>query len=205
MKLTCGPSSIDIEQISASEWTLNGQQIKEGMRFEITSGSISTLTVNNVILADIGKSLTPMEFIFPVLYFELMINWLLSITGIYKCSLKGRIIDFIQEGLVTNSVIREAPVVRLQSRVNVDCQQSQFHELQCCVQFPYEVNWFQDAPLLSSMYETSNGTASVSQLDTAMKQVVTAVVTIHSRVQQQEFLLHKAQLRVRKLQRSTTN
>lgn len=70
MKLTCGPPNIDIGQISAFEWTLNGQQIKESMRFEITAGSISTLTVNNVIFADIGKSLTPMEFIFPFLYFE---------------------------------------------------------------------------------------------------------------------------------------
>lgn len=197
MKLTCGPPNIDIGQISSSEWTFKGQQIKEGERFEITNGSsISTLTVNNVILADIGKSLTPVEFLFPFLYVELPINLLLSITGTYECSLKGRIIDFIQDGLVTNRVIREAPVVRLQSRVNVDCQQSQSHELQCCVQLPYKVKWFQDRTLTSSTYETSNDIASVFPLDTAMKQVITAVVTIHSRVQLQEILLCKAQLRV---------
>lgn len=125
-----------------------------------------------------------------------MFSLLLSITGIYECSLKGKMVDFIQDGLVTNSVIREAPVVRLQSRVNVDCQQSQFHELQCCVQFPYKVKWFQDTTLFSSTYETSNDITSVFQLDTAIKQVITAVVTIHSRVQQQELLLHQAQLRV---------
>lgn len=56
MTLTCGPPDIDLGQISASEWTFNGQKIENGKRFEITSGRIYTLTVNNVILADIGKS-----------------------------------------------------------------------------------------------------------------------------------------------------
>lgn len=70
MTLTCGPPSIQIGQISASEWTFNGQKIKKSTRFEITSGSISKLTVDNVILADIGKLVTPLELFFLFHYFE---------------------------------------------------------------------------------------------------------------------------------------
>lgn len=70
MTLTCGPPNVQMGQISASEWTFNGQKIKKSTRFEITSGSISKLTVNNIILADIGKLVTPLEFFFLFLYFE---------------------------------------------------------------------------------------------------------------------------------------
>lgn len=70
MTLTCGPPNVEMGQISASEWTFNGQKIKQSTRFEITSGSISKLTVNNIILADIGKLVTPLEFFFLFLYFE---------------------------------------------------------------------------------------------------------------------------------------
>lgn len=84
-----------------------------------------------------------------------MINLLLSITGIYECTLRGEVNDFLQDGQVTNSVIREAPVVRLQGRINAVCQERQFQELQCCVQLPYKVRWFQDATILpSSTFET---------------------------------------------------
>lgn len=70
MTLTCGPPDIDLGQISSSEWTFEGQKIKNGTRFEITSGVIYTLTVSNVILADIGMAITEMELTFPYLYFE---------------------------------------------------------------------------------------------------------------------------------------
>lgn len=58
MTLTCGPpTNIDVGQISGSEWTFNGQEIKDSMRININiSGMKSILTVKNVILADIGKS-----------------------------------------------------------------------------------------------------------------------------------------------------
>lgn len=126
-----------------------------------------------------------------------MINLFLSITGTYECALRGQIIDFIQVGQVTNSIIREAPVVRLQSRVNADCQEGQFQELQCCVQLPYKVKWFQDGTILPScMYETSFDTTSVFHLDTSMKQLKRALMTFHSCDQQQEILLHQAQLPV---------
>lgn len=70
MTLTCGPPDIDLGQISASEWTFNGQKIENGKRFEITSGWIYTLTVNNVILADIGTAVNQMEFTFLHLHFQ---------------------------------------------------------------------------------------------------------------------------------------
>uniref|UniRef100_H3C5V0 Uncharacterized protein n=1 Tax=Tetraodon nigroviridis TaxID=99883 RepID=H3C5V0_TETNG len=124
MTLTCGSSKIDLGEISASEWTFNGQKIENGKRFEIiTSGAISTLAVNNVILADIG---------------------------LYKCTLKAQGIDFIQEGNVTGDIIKEAPVVRLHSQINVKCREGLIQELDCCVQFPYKVNWVQDKTILPS-------------------------------------------------------
>lgn len=56
---------------------------------------------------------------------------------------------------MTGGVIREAPVVRLHSRVNVKCQEDLIQELDCCVQSPYKVKWFQDETVLSSStYET---------------------------------------------------
>lgn len=111
-----------------------------------------------------------------------MINLLLSITGTYECVLRGQIIDFIQVGRVTNNIIREAPVVRLQSRVNADCQERLFQEIQCCVQLPYKIKWFQDATILpSSMYETSFDTSSIFHLDISMKQLKRALTTFHSR------------------------
>lgn len=64
MTLTCGPPNIQMGQISDSKWTFNGQKIIKSTRFEITSGLISKLTVNNVILADIGKSAAPAELSF---------------------------------------------------------------------------------------------------------------------------------------------
>lgn len=58
MTLTCGPpTNLDVGQISGSEWKYNGQEIKDSIRIQITtSGMKSMLQVNNVILADIGKS-----------------------------------------------------------------------------------------------------------------------------------------------------
>lgn len=80
MTLTCGSSKIDLGEISASEWTFNGQKIENGKRFEIiTSGAISTLAVNNVILADIGKAVTEMEFTFLYFFFERTHHYLVSL------------------------------------------------------------------------------------------------------------------------------
>lgn len=66
MTLTCGPPEIDLGQISASEWSFNGAKIQKSMRFEITSGTISTLTVKDVILADEGMAVTETTFTFPL-------------------------------------------------------------------------------------------------------------------------------------------
>ena len=74
MTLTCGPPDIDLGQISASEWTFNGQKIENGKRFKITSGLVYTLTVNNVIHSDIGKGVTETELIFLSHYLEITDN-----------------------------------------------------------------------------------------------------------------------------------
>lgn len=57
--LTCGPppENIDVGQIYDSEWKTKELTIRNGGRIEIvTNGNMSVLTVNNVILADTGKS-----------------------------------------------------------------------------------------------------------------------------------------------------
>lgn len=70
MTFTCGPPEIDLGDISASEWTFNGRKIENCKRFEITSSAMYTLSVNNVILADIGKPVTEMGFMFLYFFFK---------------------------------------------------------------------------------------------------------------------------------------
>lgn len=56
MTLTCGDPEINVGEISQSTWKHYGSEIKDSVRIKITaSGAESNLTVNNVILADIGK------------------------------------------------------------------------------------------------------------------------------------------------------
>lgn len=75
-------------------------------------------------------------------------------TGLYRCTLRGRAMDFLQEGVVTEAQIKQAPNVRLQSEVNVRCTDRQMDiPLYCCVQHPYTVKWFQGMTALNtSMY-----------------------------------------------------
>ncbi|XP_039638413.1 adhesion G protein-coupled receptor F4-like [Perca fluviatilis] len=120
MTLTCGPPEINVGQINGSEWTLNQGEITESARIKVnTSGMVSMLTVDNVILADIG---------------------------IYECTLIGKVINFTQKGDTTNK-IQQAPIVQLQSNLNVYCNgtEGQKQPLECCVQSPYTVTWFSSA------------------------------------------------------------
>lgn len=56
MTLTCGDPKINVGEISQSTWKHNGSEIKDSVRIKITTSAMeSNLTVNNVILADIGK------------------------------------------------------------------------------------------------------------------------------------------------------
>ncbi|XP_042246628.1 uncharacterized protein LOC121882433 isoform X1 [Thunnus maccoyii] len=124
MTLTCGPppENINIGQISDSRWKFRGLRIKGSGRFTITtSDNTSVLRIDNVILAD---------------------------AGLYECTLIGRVMDFLQKGDVTK--IKQAPVVRLQSKVNVQCKLGQIQPLQCCVQSDYKVKWFQGTTVLQS-------------------------------------------------------
>ncbi|XP_049446564.1 uncharacterized protein LOC125897346 isoform X5 [Epinephelus fuscoguttatus] len=135
MSLTCGPpENINVGLISGSVWKFQGREIKESGRLEVTTSSMkSVLTVKNVILADIGH---------------------------YECTLTGGVINFHQNGDITRNEIRPAPIVRLQSRVNVKCDGTEGQKpLQCCVQYPYKVRWFlgsTDLPLDVTV-TTNNG------------------------------------------------
>lgn len=62
--------------------------------------------------------------------------------------------DFLQEGVVTETHIKRAPNVRLQSEVNVQCTGRKLDlPLNCCVQNPYTVKWFRGMTALNtSMY-----------------------------------------------------
>lgn len=56
MTLTCGPSEVNIGEISGSVWKFNGREMKNSARINIvSSGSASTVQVRDVILADRGK------------------------------------------------------------------------------------------------------------------------------------------------------
>ncbi|XP_049914802.1 adhesion G protein-coupled receptor F5-like isoform X22 [Epinephelus moara] len=135
MLLTCGPpENVNVGQISGSVWKFQGREIKERGRLEVTTSRMeSVLTVKNVILADIGH---------------------------YECTLTGGVINFHQNGDITRNEIRPAPIVRLQSRVNVKCDGTEGQKpLQCCVQYPYKVRWFlgsNDSPLDVTV-TTNNG------------------------------------------------
>ncbi|KAL7388956.1 hypothetical protein ABVT39_024000 [Epinephelus coioides] len=135
MLLTCGPpENVNVGLISGSVWKFQGREIKESGRLEVTTSRMeSVLTVKNVILADIGH---------------------------YECTLTGGVINFHQNGDITRNEIRPAPIVRLQSRVNVKCDGTEEQKpLQCCVQYPYKVRWFLDSPdlPLDVTVTTNNG------------------------------------------------
>ncbi|XP_026174851.1 uncharacterized threonine-rich GPI-anchored glycoprotein PJ4664.02-like [Mastacembelus armatus] len=132
MMLKCGPPPVNIHvgHISGSVWKFKGLEIKAGGRIKINNtGNVSVLTVNNIIAAD---------------------------TGFYECTLKGRVMDFLQNGTVRENQIKQAPIVQLQSQINIQCKEGQIQPLECCVQKPYTVQWFQGTTVLIS--DPTNGT-----------------------------------------------
>lgn len=58
--------------------------------------------------------------------------------------------DFVQQGTVRESNIRQAPIVRLQSELNVKCKSGLIKSLKCCVQSLYKVKWFDKDKVLNS-------------------------------------------------------
>lgn len=78
--------------------------------------------------------------------------------------------EFLQEGVLTGNEIKQAPILRLQSKVNVKCEEGKIQKLQCCVQSSYKVKWFQNTTVLQfSKYELTLKTPlSVEKLDTAI-------------------------------------
>ncbi|XP_068564840.1 adhesion G protein-coupled receptor F5-like isoform X2 [Cebidichthys violaceus] len=129
MTLMCD-DKLNEGDISGSVWTFKGREIKSGGRIIISnSGVTSSLKVNNVILRDIGR---------------------------YECTLTGSNISFSQNGDVTKEKIKKAPIIRVQSQVNVKCKEGQKQSLQCCVQSTYTIKWFRDSELLSTNPVTNN-------------------------------------------------
>ncbi|XP_054617570.1 uncharacterized protein LOC129172146 isoform X3 [Dunckerocampus dactyliophorus] len=115
MALRCGPppDNIDLGEITDSKWKLNGREIKNGGRIQITTfARQSELRVGNVILADAGS---------------------------YECTLMSRVMYFVQKGQAN---IIQAPNIRLPSKVNVKCSAGLTVPIQCCVQSNYVVRWF---------------------------------------------------------------
>ncbi|XP_053300843.1 adhesion G protein-coupled receptor F5 isoform X1 [Pleuronectes platessa] len=129
LSLKCKPSeSVIVGLILSSRWTFNGREIKDGGRFKITiSNSMSMLEVNNVIPADSGN---------------------------YSCTLSKTDLEFQQKGIVMESKIKEAPVVRLKSKFHVKCVPGQIQPFKCCVQRPYTIKWFQGKDQLTSVSVT---------------------------------------------------
>lgn len=85
--------------------------------------------------------------IMPILQYS---NEILSIAGHYECYLESQDSTFIQDGFVKAEVIKQAPVLRIQSKLNVKCMEGQTQPIQCCVQSGYKVKWFQGTTELST-------------------------------------------------------
>lgn len=82
-----------------------------------------------------------------------LLKFTISLTGLYECTFKGGVLDYIQKGSVTRSNIVQAPNIRLSSVINAHCVNGTGQLLKCCVQPGYNVTWFNnELPLESSMY-----------------------------------------------------
>lgn len=130
MMLTCGPPDIDVGTIDGSVWKFKGLAISSDRIKATFAGSQSTLTVNNVIPAD---------------------------AGLYECTLKGKNLHFIRTGRVKDDNIIQAPIVRLQSKISVKCEDGGVQPLQCCVQSSYSVSWFDGTNSLTSVPVPAEG------------------------------------------------
>ncbi|XP_034383954.1 adhesion G protein-coupled receptor F5-like isoform X2 [Cyclopterus lumpus] len=129
MSMMCTISdNLNVGTISSSCWTFNRKKINRSERITIlTSGVTSTLTINKVILLDIG---------------------------VYECFLTGQIISFSQNGDVQTN-IKQAPIIRLQNKINVECKVGKKQSITCCVQLPYEIKWFRNSAELKSDITTN--------------------------------------------------
>lgn len=72
----------------------------------------------------------------------------LKFTGLYECTLRGSLMNFLQSVKLPRNAIREAPNVRLRNEINVKCEDGQTQELECCVQSSYRLTWYQDTNVL---------------------------------------------------------
>ncbi|XP_070398011.1 adhesion G protein-coupled receptor F5 [Nothobranchius furzeri] len=123
MNLICDPHNINIGKVTEASWTLNGLQITSKRMTPYTSETRSTLTITNVILSD---------------------------AGFYECTLGGDV-DFYQSLNVTTTNIFAAPVVQVQNEISVSCTDGTASKsLQCCVQPPFKVQWYDGSTAVGS-------------------------------------------------------
>lgn len=78
------------------------------------------------------------------LYFQL------NFSGLYECTLNGKLMNSQHRVQIPKTAFREAPNVRLQNEIHVKCEEGQTQNLDCCVQSPYQVKWYQDTNVLSA-------------------------------------------------------
>ncbi|CAL9692194.1 unnamed protein product [Knipowitschia caucasica] len=129
MKLQCGPPDVNLGELSSVQWKFNDGILNNRPRHVInTIGLQSTLTVSQVILADIG---------------------------LYECTLKISVLEYIQKRKVTDEDIRPAPNIRVDAEINAECDGSLL-ALTCCVQEPYKVKWYLGKTILNSVASETN-------------------------------------------------
>lgn len=58
--------------------------------------------------------------------------------------------DFVQQGVLQETAIKRAPIMRVRTKIHVECTEGKIQPLQCCVQSPYKVKWFLGATILPS-------------------------------------------------------
>lgn len=84
----------------------------------------------------------------PFCNFSMELHFQLNFTGIYECTLNGKLMDIQHRVEIPKSAIKQAPNVRLQNEIHVKCEEGQTQNLECCVQSSYRVKWYQDTNIL---------------------------------------------------------
>lgn len=85
-----------------------------------------------------------------------VIQVIMADAGPYECTLKGTVLNYIQEGSVNREKIKQAPNIRLNGAINAQCDGA-FLTLTCCVQSPYKVTWSLDGTDLDADSSTVSG------------------------------------------------
>lgn len=82
--------------------------------------------------------------------FLMELHFQLTFTGFYECTLKCKLLDFQYSVEIPRNAIQQAPNVRIQNEIHVKCEEGQTQDLECCVQSPYRVSWYQGTNILAA-------------------------------------------------------